>query len=78
MELSSNNRGRKITSLAKNKNSNKKKKRNAIKQENQHLARVKADWLLRLEAFKNRPKRKLSRQWKVHLQPGTRSYLGIT
>lgn len=77
MELSSNNRGRKITSLAKNKNSN-KKKRNAIKQENQHLARVKADWLLRLEAFKNRPKRKLSRQWKVHLQPGTRSYLEIT
>lgn len=61
MELSSNNRGRKITSLAKNKNSN-KKKRNAIKQENQHLARVKADWLLQLEAFKNRPKRKLSRQ----------------
>lgn len=43
-----------------------------IKYNNQRLARIKTALLIRLEAFKNRPKRKLSRQRKVQLEPGTR------
>lgn len=44
-----------------------------IKHDNQHLGRIKTELLVRLEAFKSRPKRKLSRQQNLQLEPGTRS-----